>query len=78
MGNGQRRLIEGRDYRLDREGRMVLTCAYLLQRGVCCGSKCRNCPFGWENVLPEDLIKGEPQPPLDEPLPDERKKPRSS
>lgn len=21
-----------------------------LQRGVCCGSRCRHCPYGWENV----------------------------
>ncbi len=78
MGNGQRDMIEGRDYRLDAQGQMVLTCAYLIERGVCCGAKCRNCPFAWENVLPEDLVKGEPQPPLDEPLPAPRKKRRRS
>ena len=65
MGNGQKRLIEGRDYRLDARGCMVFTAAFLRARGVCCGAKCRNCPFGWENVLPEDRVKGEPQPPLD-------------
>lgn len=67
MSNGQRRLTEGRDYRLDSAGRMIFTSAFLLARGVCCGAKCRNCPYGWENVLPEDKVKGEPQPPLDEP-----------
>ena len=28
----------------------VFTSAYLLRRGVCCGSGCRHCPFDHENV----------------------------
>ena len=51
---------------MDARGLMVLTSTYLKSRGVCCGSKCRNCPYGWENVLKEDRVEGEPQPPLDE------------
>ncbi len=43
------RLVEGRDYY--REGAtMVFTAAFHLRRGVCCGSKCRHCPFEHENV----------------------------
>ena len=26
-----------------------------LQRGSCCGSKCRHCPYGWENVNAERI-----------------------
>ena len=66
MREGQRNLVEGRDFRIDHEGRLVFTAAYLLKRGACCGEKCRNCPFGWEFVPRDELIKGEPQPPLDE------------
>jgi len=25
-----------------------------LQRGICCGNKCRHCPYGWENVRFDD------------------------
>lgn len=70
MSDSQRRLarlVEGRDYRVDAQGRVVFTAAYLRDRGACCGAKCRNCPFGWENVMPCDRIAGELQPPLDEP-----------
>jgi hypothetical protein len=28
----------------------ALTRQYLLNRGTCCGNKCRNCPFDWENI----------------------------
>ena len=28
----------------------ALTRAFLLARGTCCGSRCRNCPYGLENV----------------------------
>lgn len=65
MRQGQRRLIEGKDYRIDSMGRLVFTAAYLRSRGACCGSKCRNCPYGWEFVPDEERIDGEPQPPLD-------------
>lgn len=65
MHDGQRRLLEGQDFRIDREGRLVFTSLYLLKRGVCCGAKCRNCPYGWEHVPADERMKGEPQPPLD-------------
>ena len=29
---------------------MVFTEAWHLKRGYCCGSTCRNCPYGHENV----------------------------
>ena len=46
-------LIEG-DYYLDDNGLMVFTAQYHLRRGYCCGSKCRHCPYGWENVESND------------------------
>lgn len=27
-------------------GLFVLTSAYLLDRGTCCGNRCRHCPYG--------------------------------
>jgi hypothetical protein len=38
-------LIAGRDYYIDQRGLLVFTEAYLLQRGYCCGSGCRHCPY---------------------------------
>ena len=39
--------VEGEDFY--REGAyVVLTAAYLLRRGYCCGSGCRHCPYGEE------------------------------
>ncbi len=31
-------------------GLMVLTAQYHLRRGVCCGNRCRHCPYDHENV----------------------------
>ena len=49
-------LIEGRDFYFDDDGRMVFTVLYLRERGTCCGSGCRHCPY-----RPEE---NEPAPPL--------------
>lgn len=35
---------EGADYYFE-NGLMVLTAHFLLKRGNCCGSGCRNCPY---------------------------------
>jgi Family of unknown function (DUF5522) len=32
---------------------MVFTETWHLKRGYCCGSACRHCPFGHENVPPK-------------------------
>lgn len=37
-------LVEGRDYTVE-NGLFVFTRDYLLRRGYCCGSGCRNCPY---------------------------------
>lgn len=39
-------LIPGQDYLIDPQGRFVFTREYLLRRGFCCDSGCRNCPYG--------------------------------
>jgi hypothetical protein len=41
-------LKEGEDYIIDDLGRYVFTSAYLLKRGYCCESGCRNCPYGFK------------------------------
>ena len=37
--------VEGLDFYFDADGLMVLTRRYLLNRGRCCGSGCRHCPY---------------------------------
>lgn len=43
-------LVEGKDFYYSEQGLMVLTGAYLLERGYCCGNGCRHCPFDYVNV----------------------------
>lgn len=38
-------LIAGRDFSERPDGRLIFSREYLLARGTCCGSKCRNCPY---------------------------------
>ncbi|HLY98703.1 MAG TPA: DUF5522 domain-containing protein [Candidatus Angelobacter sp.] len=40
------KLLEGEDYYLE-NGYYVFTEKYLLQRGHCCRSGCRHCPYGF-------------------------------
>jgi 23S rRNA (cytidine1920-2'-O)/16S rRNA (cytidine1409-2'-O)-methyltransferase len=44
VSGGERRLVEGEDYTIE-NGLMVLSSSFLLKRGYCCGSGCRNCPY---------------------------------
>ena len=37
-------MIQGIHYYLE-DGKVVYTHKYHLERGYCCGSKCRHCPF---------------------------------
>jgi hypothetical protein len=37
-------LIENKHYYLE-DGRVVFTTLFHLQRGSCCGNKCRHCPY---------------------------------
>jgi hypothetical protein len=42
-----RDLIEGVDYYVE-NGLFVFTAAYLRERGYCCTSGCRHCPYGFQ------------------------------
>jgi hypothetical protein len=42
-------LQEGRDYTIE-NGLYVFTAFYLRQRGFCCRSGCRNCPYGFSSL----------------------------
>jgi hypothetical protein len=44
------KLIEGEDYYLLPDGRLVMTASYLMKRGWCCGNGCLNCPYDYEAV----------------------------
>ncbi|MEM1220138.1 MAG: DUF5522 domain-containing protein [Bacteroidota bacterium] len=39
--------MEGRDFYID-NGLYVFTESYLKERGRCCKSGCRHCPYGYE------------------------------
>ena len=47
-------LVEGEDYVWE-DGRMVFTAAFLLKRGFCCNSGCRNCPYRERDSDPETV-----------------------
>jgi len=47
-------LIEDEDYYLDKNGLLVFTEKYLLQRGTCCGNGCRHCPYNYKNVTEQE------------------------
>ena len=56
----ERELIAGIDYYL-KNGLVVLTAQYLRDRGYCCTSGCRHCPYGFEReTCPAQ--PGEPKP----------------
>jgi hypothetical protein len=56
-------LQPGVHYYVDAYGRMVFTAKYLLDRGYCCKSGCRHCPYGF--VRPAD----DAMPPEDDAAP---------
>lgn len=46
MAEQKKNLIEGEDYYLDPvTGLIVFTAKYLTERGYCCGSGCKHCPY---------------------------------
>jgi hypothetical protein len=44
------RLELGTDYYFNEEGLMVLTEAFHLKKGFCCGNGCKHCPYNYMNV----------------------------
>jgi hypothetical protein len=43
-------LVEGEDYYLNEKGLLVFTEKFLSDRGYCCGSGCKHCPYNYEAV----------------------------
>jgi len=39
--------IEGEDFEITADGKVVMTEKYLSKRGRCCSSGCMNCPYGF-------------------------------
>lgn len=54
------KLIEGEDFYFNKEGYMVLTAKYHLERGVCCGNACLHCPYDHVNVPSQKESAGKP------------------
>lgn len=53
----KKELIENRHYILDGQGLMIFTKQYHLERGYCCGNKCRYCPYEPKYSKGETKIK---------------------
>lgn len=49
-------LIENKHYYLE-NGRVVFTALFHLERGQCCGNKCRHCPYDPEYIKGTTKIK---------------------
>jgi hypothetical protein len=43
-------LIEGVDFYYNKEGYVVLTEKFHLDKGYCCGNGCMHCPYNFDNV----------------------------
>jgi Family of unknown function (DUF5522) len=43
-------LTEGIHFYYNQEGLVVLTEAYHLEKGYCCGNGCKHCPYDFESV----------------------------
>ena len=43
-------LIPGEDFYFNEDGYIVLTAAYHLKKGYCCGNGCLHCPFNYDAV----------------------------
>jgi hypothetical protein len=41
---------EGKEFYYNKEGLVVLTEKYHLERGYCCGNGCKHCPYEYVNV----------------------------
>ena len=46
----KKKLIEGIDFYYNELGYMVLTAAYHVKNGKCCGNGCINCPYDYKEV----------------------------
>ena len=41
--------IEGEDFEITRDGKVIMTAKYLSKRGRCCTSGCTNCPYDFSS-----------------------------
>lgn len=48
-GFSRRPKLDPEDYYMGEEGFIVFTEKYHLKRGYCCESKCRHCPYGFND-----------------------------
>jgi len=46
----ENKFIEETHFYINKEGYMVLTEKYHLEKGFCCGMGCLHCPYQYENV----------------------------
>ena len=46
----QPELIEGVHFYINKDGYIVLTEKYHLEKGFCCGMSCLHCPYQYKNV----------------------------
>lgn len=44
----RKKLVEGEDFYRNEEGLFVFTAKYLRERGYCCASGCKHCPYSRE------------------------------
>ena len=44
------KLTENEDFYYNEDGYLVMTAAYHLERGYCCGNGCLHCPYDYQNV----------------------------
>jgi len=56
----QAELTEGVHFYINKDGYIVLTEKYHLEKGVCCGMGCLHCPYNYENVpkTPKSGLEG--------------------
>ena len=52
--------IEGEDFEITEDGKIVMTAKYLSKRGRCCSSGCTNCPyeFNSQNKIDPNILGG--------------------
>lgn len=51
--NNEKKTVEGEDYYLTPEGYRCFTAKHHLNRGYCCKSGCRHCPYGFDKNTSE-------------------------
>lgn len=45
---------DNNDYYFNEEGLLVMTEAYHIKRGYCCGNACKHCPYDYKKAEYED------------------------